>query len=110
MRLASSTAPGCDHGAEESRGPRSHVHPARHRLRRGLAAVVPVPPRAARCGWPRALLLDAITGLKNLEVRGLMCIPPATDSAEASRPWFRCLRELRDAVGLEHCSWMRSRG
>jgi uncharacterized pyridoxal phosphate-containing UPF0001 family protein len=49
-------------------------------------------------------LLDAIAGLKNLEVRGLMCIPPATDSAEASRPWFRRLRELRDAVGLEHCS------
>src|SRR5207244_2729574 len=49
-------------------------------------------------------LLDAITGLKYLEVRGLMCIPPAADSAEASRPWFRRLRELRDAVGLEHCS------
>jgi PLP dependent protein len=49
-------------------------------------------------------LLDAITGLKGLEVRGLMCIPPATDSHEASRRWFRRLRELRDAVGLEHCS------
>ena len=49
-------------------------------------------------------LLDAITGLKCLEVRGLMCIPPAAESAEASRPWFRRLRELRDAVGLEHCS------
>jgi len=49
-------------------------------------------------------LLDSITGLKGLEVRGLMCIPPATDSLEASRRWFRRLRELRDAVGLEHCS------
>jgi len=49
-------------------------------------------------------LLDAITGLKGHEVRGLMCIPPATDSLEASRRWFRRLRELRDAVGLEHCS------
>ena len=49
-------------------------------------------------------LLDALTGCRNLDVRGLMCIPPATESAEASRMWFRRLRELRDAAGLEHCS------
>lgn len=49
-------------------------------------------------------LLDAITGCRNLDVRGLMCIPPAAESAEASRPWFRRLRELRDASGVEHCS------
>lgn len=49
-------------------------------------------------------LLDAITGCRNLDVRGLMCIPPASESAEASRRWFRRLRELRDAAGLEHCS------
>jgi len=49
-------------------------------------------------------LLDAITGCRNLDVRGLMCIPPAAESAEASRPWFKRLRELRDASGLAHCS------
>ena len=49
-------------------------------------------------------LLDAITGCRNLDVRGLMCIPPVAESAEASRPWFKRLRELRDASGLEHCS------
>jgi len=49
-------------------------------------------------------LLDAMTGLRNLDVRGLMCIPPAAETAEASRPWFKRLRELRDAAGLEHCS------
>jgi uncharacterized pyridoxal phosphate-containing UPF0001 family protein len=49
-------------------------------------------------------LLDAMTGCRNLDVRGLMCIPPAAESAEASRRWFRRLRELRDASGLEHCS------
>ena len=49
-------------------------------------------------------LLDAITGCRNLDVGGLMCIPPATESAEASRMFFRRLRELRDAAGLEHCS------
>lgn len=32
----------------------------------------------------------------HLEVQGLMAIPPFGDSAEASRPWFRRLRELRD--------------
>ena len=49
-------------------------------------------------------LLDAMTGCRSLDVRGLMCIPPAAESAEASRKWFRRLRELRDAAGLEHCS------
>ncbi|MBI1725664.1 MAG: alanine racemase, partial [Candidatus Rokubacteria bacterium] len=49
-------------------------------------------------------LLDAMTGCRNLDVRGLMCIPPVAESVEASRPWFRRLRELRDASGLEHCS------
>jgi uncharacterized pyridoxal phosphate-containing UPF0001 family protein len=49
-------------------------------------------------------LLDAMTGCRNLDVHGLMCIPPAAESAEASRPWFKRLRELRDASGLEHCS------
>jgi PLP dependent protein len=49
-------------------------------------------------------LLDAMAGLRNLDVRGLMCIPPAVETAEASRPWFKRLRDLRDAAGLEHCS------
>ncbi len=49
-------------------------------------------------------LLDATAGCRNLEVRGLMCIPPATSIAEASRVWFKRLRELRDGAGLEHCS------
>jgi hypothetical protein len=49
-------------------------------------------------------LLDAMAGLRNLDVRGLMCIPPVAETAEASRPYFKRLRELRDAAGLEHCS------
>jgi hypothetical protein len=49
-------------------------------------------------------LLDAMTSLPNLDLRGLMCIPPETETAEASRPWFKRLRDLRDAAGLEHCS------
>jgi pyridoxal phosphate enzyme (YggS family) len=49
-------------------------------------------------------LLDALVGLESLRVRGLMAIPPAVASAEAARPYFRRLRELRDGVGLEHLS------
>jgi len=49
-------------------------------------------------------LLDAVADCRNLDLRGLMCIPPAAESAEASRPFFKRLRELRDGAGLEHCS------
>jgi uncharacterized pyridoxal phosphate-containing UPF0001 family protein len=31
-----------------------------------------------------------------------MCIPPAAADAEASRPWFIALRELRDALEKEY--------
>ena len=49
-------------------------------------------------------LLDAMRALPNLDVRGLMCIPPVEEAAEASRPWFKRLRDLRDVAKLEHCS------
>ena len=49
-------------------------------------------------------LLDAMAALPNLDVRGLMCIPPVEEAAEASRPWFKRLRDLRDVAKLEHCS------
>ena len=49
-------------------------------------------------------LLDATGSLGGIRIRGLMAIPPAVASAELSRPYFRRLRELRDACGLEHLS------
>jgi PLP dependent protein len=49
-------------------------------------------------------LLDELRGLPHLEIRGLMTIPPQVPDAEAARPYFRRLRELRDATGLEHLS------
>ena len=42
--------------------------------------------------------IDGLLALERLEVLGLMCIPPPGPDAEASRPWFRALRELRDAL------------
>ena len=38
------------------------------------------------------------------DVRGLMTMPPATDDAEASRPYFRRLRELAEQHGLSELS------
>ncbi|PWU25636.1 MAG: YggS family pyridoxal phosphate-dependent enzyme [Candidatus Rokuibacteriota bacterium] len=49
-------------------------------------------------------LLDAVAALTGIRVLGLMAIPPAAEDAEKSRPYFRRLRELRDAAGLEHLS------
>jgi hypothetical protein len=40
----------------------------------------------------------SLAGLAHLRIAGLMAIPPQTDDPEASRPWFRRLRELRDSL------------
>jgi PLP dependent protein len=45
-------------------------------------------------------LLKELAAAK-LSVKGLMCIPPAADDPEASRPFFRKLRELRDQAQHE---------
>jgi pyridoxal phosphate enzyme (YggS family) len=42
--------------------------------------------------------IDALLALERLEVMGLMCIPPPGPDAEAARPWFQALRELRDEL------------
>jgi pyridoxal phosphate enzyme (YggS family) len=43
-------------------------------------------------------LVEAIARLPHLELRGLMGVPPYFDDPEEARPYFRRLRELRDAV------------
>lgn len=48
--------------------------------------------------------LEALAPLTGIRVRGLMTIPPLAEDPEASRPWFRQLRELTALVrgwGLE---------
>ena len=45
-------------------------------------------------------LAEAVVALPNLELLGVMTIPPYFDDAEEVRPYFRKLRELRD--GLSH--------
>jgi len=52
-------------------------------------------------GFPPEGLAAAVlplSRLQHLRIVGLMAIPPFGDSPEASRPWFRRLRELRDEL------------
>jgi PLP dependent protein len=48
--------------------------------------------------WELEQLLLAAPGLEALTYRGLMTVPPLTDDPEGARPYFRKLRELRDAI------------
>ena len=48
--------------------------------------------------------LRDIAPLPNMDVRGLMTMAPLTDEPESVRPVFRCLRELRHALGLRELS------
>ncbi len=49
-------------------------------------------------------LIDAVAGCGNLRLLGLMTMPPWADDPEASRPYFRRLRELGERFGLKHLS------
>jgi hypothetical protein len=46
-------------------------------------------------------LLDEVLRLPSLQVEGLMAIPPFLSDPEEVRPFFRRLRELRDALARE---------
>ena len=43
-------------------------------------------------------LAEGVAALPNLDLRGLMAVPPYSDDPEQVRPYFRRLRELRDAL------------
>ena len=49
-------------------------------------------------------LVDAVAACPNLRLTGLMTMPPWTEDAEASRPYFRRLRELAATLGLPKVS------
>jgi len=48
-------------------------------------------------------LIELAVRLPNLELAGLMMIPPLPEKPEDSRPWFARLRELRDCWDGECC-------
>ena len=43
-------------------------------------------------------ILESASQFHNLNILGLMTIPPFTDDPEGARPYFRQLRELRDRI------------
>lgn len=49
---------------------------------------------------PEALRFDMekLLGLPQIDIQGLMCIPPPGSDASSARPWFVSLRELRNAL------------
>ena len=49
-------------------------------------------------------VMRAVQAQESLVLRGLMTMPPAAADPEASRPWFRRLRELAQAHGLPELS------
>jgi pyridoxal phosphate enzyme (YggS family) len=55
---------------------------------------------------PAALaeLIEAVRGCGNLRLLGLMTMPPWKEDPEASRPYFRRLRELAERHGLRQLS------
>ncbi len=56
------------------------------------------PQKAGALPDEAAELLEHVLSYPNLEVRGLMAIPPWGLEPEESRPYFRTLRELRDEL------------
>lgn len=43
-------------------------------------------------------VIQEITKLKNIQLKGLMSIAPLVDNPEKARPYFKMLRELRDEI------------
>jgi len=48
-------------------------------------------------------LLKKVRGMNNLELKGLMAIPPFFEDPEKTRPYFRRLRELSNKAVKEGC-------
>jgi PLP dependent protein len=62
---------------------------------------------ASKAGAEAAAVLplcEAVSKLAQLELQGLMTVPPFLADPEEVRPYFRQLRELRDEAGLRELS------
>lgn len=62
------------------------------------------PAKAGAAPADIAALAEAIRGCQHLRLLGLMTMPPWSDDAETSRPYFARLRELAAENGLQHLS------
>lgn len=68
---------------------------------------VKLSPEQAKAGADPAelpVLIDAVRGCPHLRLLGLMTMPPWSEDAEQSRPYFARLCELARQNGLEHLS------
>jgi pyridoxal phosphate enzyme (YggS family) len=54
-----------------------------------------VPPSAVKA------LADEVAALERIRLRGLMCLPPASDDTAEQRRWFAQLRELRSTINAQ---------
>lgn len=66
-------------------------------IRQAVLLEVNLAGEASKAGFAPFEVTDAVTALdrlSNLDVRGLMAVPPPTREAEEARPYFRRLREL----------------
>ncbi len=96
----------CSLGSQPSKGVKQRLSPEvteALRTQRRLAVLLEVrlAPEEGKSGVePPALphVVEGLLALPHLELRGLMCIPPFAEEAEAVRPYFRKLRELRDEL------------
>jgi pyridoxal phosphate enzyme (YggS family) len=52
-------------------------------------------------------LLSLAPKLDHLEIHGLMAVPPYSEDPEATRPYFRILRELRDSISARQLPQIR---
>ncbi len=61
----------------------------------------PEPAKSGVAGENLPSLVDALQRLPHLELRGVMGVPPYLEDPEQVRPYFRRLRELRDAARVQ---------
>ncbi len=68
---------------------------------------VKLSPEPEKTGCPEAEMEELareVAALPNLELRGLMTMPPFSEDPEASRPYFRRLRQWTERLGLRELS------
>jgi PLP dependent protein len=61
----------------------------------------PNPAKSGVSGEELPPLVEAVSQMAHLELRGLMGVPAYFDDPEEARPYFRRLRELRDAIRVQ---------
>lgn len=72
---------------------------------RTLDVLIEVDFTERRTGVPpdrAAAVAESVAGLAGIRLRGLMTVPPAGRTSDDARPWFRRLREIRDALAQNH--------